>query len=212
MDWNKISTPFWLGEGQLKRYVEFLETWYAYIKTVLEWPLRQYDVDTADLFVVDLLAWERGVDRFKSEPEWLYRRRVKFAYQNALDAGTPQGLTAIWDRMGLGYLEIEERMTGRDWDVVNLTMSDQALADNPELIDTLLQSYARTCRRYEATTVAKIVFHFRVNSFGNTAEQLVAKIDFNPSAIVESDPLETHTFSDFTIAIETLAFADFEVA
>lgn len=176
MEWKKINPVFWLSSGNLNAYASFLDRWYQYAKTLLEWPAKQLDVDVADLFIVDLLAWERDIERFSGEPEWLYRRRVKFAYHNVKDAGSAQGFKRIWERMELGYINIEERIPGRDWDVVKLTVTDHALSQYPELINVILSHYAITCRRYELTTLAIDVATVRINHFEHVSQNILAKL------------------------------------
>ncbi|WP_241000450.1 phage tail protein, partial [Pseudomonas viridiflava] len=111
--------------------------------------LLQMDADTCHLTVLDLLAWQRDITRFKGEPEGLYRLRVKYAFINSVDAGSTAGLKRILERLGVGYVEIQERMPERDWDVVLLTLSDSQLSENPDLLRVLIRQYGRTCRRYD---------------------------------------------------------------
>ena len=176
MVFEKLNPVFWLSAGNLKAYTRFLNVWFAYVKNILDWPRRQFDADSADLFVVDLLAWESGIDRFDGEPEWLYRLRVKHASKNAKDAGSAAGFKAIWERMGLGYVDIEERIPARDWDIINLTVTDHALSQYPGLIDVILANYAITCRRYELTTIAIDDLKIRINHFGEESQNLTARI------------------------------------
>jgi hypothetical protein len=166
MAWENIKLIFWQGTGNLKAYAAFLNTWYGLVKSWLEFPLIQFDVDQAHIAIVDLWAWERKVIRFNTEPEWLYRRRVKHAYQNARDAGTTAGFKRIWARMELGHLEIAERLDGRDWDIVELTVTESTIAEHPELLDLIIINYGRTCRRYEWTTKTNL----KINTLGATIE------------------------------------------
>ena len=74
---------------------------------------------------------ERDVTRFTGEPEALFRLRVKFAFINSVDAGSTAGMKRIFERLGVGYVEIEERQPGRDWDVVLLKFSNAQLSSEP---------------------------------------------------------------------------------
>ena len=176
MDWEKIKPSFWMNTGNLKHTAAFLDSWFQYVLSLLEWPLRQFDAATAEMFVVNLLAWERDIDRFSGEPDWLYRRRVKYAEQNVKDAGSMAGFKRIWERMELGSLDIEERIPGRDWDIINLTVTEHALSQYPDLIKVILSNYAITCRRYELTSVAIDQIKVRFNYFENTSDYLVASL------------------------------------
>lgn len=176
MNFEKLSLVFWLNAGNLKQYATFLNTWYETVKGWLTFPASQFDIDTAHIDLVNLYAWQRDVQRFNSEPEWLYRSRVKHAYQNARDAGTVAGFKRIWARMGLGALEIEERIVGRDWDIVALKISDSVISDHPELLDIIIEKYGRTGRRYEWTTEIKVNLNIRSAAFGNTASHHTASL------------------------------------
>ena len=57
--------------------------------------------------------------------------------------------------MGVGYVEIDERLPDRDWDVVLLRLTDSQLSENPELLRILIQQYGRTCRRYDFITISR---------------------------------------------------------
>jgi len=138
--------------------------------------LLQMDADTCHLTVLDLLAWQRDISRFKDEPESLYRLRVKFAFINAVDAGSTAGLKRILQRLGVGYVEIDERMPDRDWDVVLLRLSDSQLSQNPELMRVLIQQYGRTCRRYDFVTITPVSLRIVAVDFNDDQQTLVASL------------------------------------
>ena len=154
MNWTDIKITFWMAAGNVKALVKTLNRWFTYARELLYWPVQQYNLDTAALFIIDMIAWERDIQRYNNEPEALYRARVKYAYQNARDAGTVAGFKAIWARCGLGEVEITERIDGEDWDIVQLWSDVQIMADNPELIRILIEKYGRTCRRYQIASKA----------------------------------------------------------
>lgn len=154
MDWQEIKLTFWMAKGNTIALVKTLNRWFTYIRDLLYWPVQQYDIETAALFIVDMIAWERDVQRYKNEPENLYRLRVKHAYQNALDAGTVAGFKAIWTRCGLGEVDIIERIDGEDWDIVLLSADATTISKNETLINLLIEKYGRTCRRYQLRTVS----------------------------------------------------------
>jgi hypothetical protein len=176
MQLEKIKLTFWQGLGNLKAYAAFLNIWFAQVKAWLLFPVNQFDVDQAHIAIVDLWAWERNIERFNSEPEWLYRRRVRHAYQNARDAGTVIGFKRIWERMELGFLELDERLEGRDWDIVELTVTESTIAEQPELLDIIIEKYGRTCRRYEWTTKTNLKMHLLTAFVEQETENITAKI------------------------------------
>jgi len=134
------------------------------------------DADTCHLTVLDLLAWQRDISRFKDETESLYRLRVKFAFINAVDAGSTAGLKRILQRLGVGYVEIDERMPERDWDVVLLRLSDSQLSQNPELLRVLIQQYGRTCRRYDFVTITPVSLRLVAADFNDDQQTLIASL------------------------------------
>jgi hypothetical protein len=172
----KLELPFWLGGPELTKLRLAAQAWWARVTEWLRWPLLQMDPATCHLTILDLLAWQRDISRFKGEPESLYRLRVKFAFINAVDAGSVAGMKRILVRLGVGYVEISERLDGRDWDVVLLRLSDSQLSQNPELLRVLVQQYGRTCRRYDFETVTPVSLHIALVDFNDDQQTLVATL------------------------------------
>ncbi|KAA8698236.1 MAG: phage tail protein [Pseudomonadales bacterium RIFCSPLOWO2_12_60_38] len=172
----KLNLPFWLDGPQLTKLKAASQAWWEKVEGWLQWPLLQMDADTCHLTVLDLLAWQRDISRFKDEPESLYRLRVKFAFINAVDAGSTAGLKRILQRLGVGYVEIDERMPDRDWDVVLLRLSDSQLSQNPELMRVLIQQYGRTCRRYDFVTITPVSLRIVAVDFNDDQQTLVASL------------------------------------
>ncbi|CRM57828.1 Phage tail protein (Tail_P2_I) [Pseudomonas sp. 37 R 15] len=172
----KLNLPFWLDGPQLAKLKAAAQSWWEKVEGWLQWPLLQMDADTCHLTVLDLLAWQRDISRFKDEPESLYRLRVKFAFINAVDAGSTAGLKRILQRLGVGYVEIDERMPGRDWDVVMLRLSDSQLSQNPELLRVLIQQYGRTCRRYDFVTLTPVSLRLVAADFNDDQQTLIASL------------------------------------
>ena len=172
----KLRLPFWLDGPHLAKLKSASQTWWEKVEGWLQWPLLQMDADTCHLTVLDLLAWQRDISRFKDEPESLYRLRVKFAFINAVDAGSTAGLKRILQRLGVGYVEIDERMPDRDWDVVLLRLSDSQLSQNPELMRVLIQQYGRTCRRYDFVTITPVSLRIVAVDFNDDQQTLVASL------------------------------------
>jgi hypothetical protein len=172
----KLNLPFWLDGPQLAKLKAAAQSWWEKVEGWLHWPLLQMDADTCHLTVLDLLAWQRDISRFKDEPETLYRLRVKFAFINAVDAGSTAGLKRILQRLGVGYVEIDERMPERDWDVVMLRLSDSQLSQNPELLRVLIQQYGRTCRRYDFVTITPVSLRLVAADFNDDQQTLIASL------------------------------------
>ncbi|EJN25089.1 phage tail protein [Pseudomonas sp. GM80] len=172
----KLNLKFWLAGTELTKLKDAAQSWWEKVEGWLRWPLMQMDADTCHLIVLDLLAWQRDITRFKGEPEALYRLRVKFAFINAVDAGSTAGMKRILVRLGVGYVEIEERMPDRDWDVVLLRFSDTQLSQNPELLRVLIQQYGRTCRRYDFVTITSVPMGIVLVDFNDDQQTLVASL------------------------------------
>ncbi|MBX9755734.1 MAG: phage tail protein [Pseudomonadaceae bacterium] len=172
----KLGLPFWLDGPELAKLKTAAQAWWTKVEGWLHWPLLQMDADTCHSTVLDLLAWQRDITRFKGEPEALYRLRVKYAFINAVDAGSTAGMKRILQRLGVGYIEIDERLPGRDWDVVLLRLSDSQLAQNPELLRVLIQQYGRTCRRYDFVTITPVALRVVAIDFNDDQQTLVASL------------------------------------
>jgi len=145
----KLKLPVWLTGPTVTQLTAFLQAWWALVESWLSEPIKQLDPHTCTPGVLDLIAAGRNVKRFGGEPIGLYRLRVEHAYANAVDGGSVAGLQRIFERLGIGYVEVLERQPGKDWDVIILQLSNEQLSGNQELLKLLLTKYGRTCRRYE---------------------------------------------------------------
>lgn len=172
----KLELPFWLSGTELTKLKAAAYTWWEKVEGWLRWPLLQMDAETCHITILDLLAWQRDITRFKGEPESLYRLRVKFAFINAVDAGSTAGMKRILQRLGVGYVEIEERHPDRDWDVVLLRLTNTQLANNQELLRVLIQQYGRTCRRYDFVTITPLPVGVVTVHFNDDQQTLVARL------------------------------------
>ena len=185
----KLSLPFWLDGPELAKLKAAAQSWWRKAEGWLNWPLLQLDAETCHLSVLDLLAWQRDIQRFHGEPERLYRLRVKYAFINAVDAGSTAGMVRIFQRLGVGYVEIEERMPGLDWDVVLLHLTDSQLSENPVLLRVLMQQYGRTCRRYEFVTITPVTLRLGVAHFNDDQQTLIAALDERTPRLVQINEL-----------------------
>jgi len=163
-----LKLPIWLNRGKARQLAEFLHTWWLQVETWVQMPLAQIDPDTCTLGLLNLLAWGRNIQRFAGEPESLYRLRVKHAFINAVDAGSVAGIKRIFERLGVGYVEVRERQPDKDWDVIILELSDAQLSQNGDLLKLLMQKYGRTCRRYEFDIITPVGLGISGHEFDHT--------------------------------------------
>ncbi|WGE29411.1 phage tail protein [Edwardsiella tarda] len=153
-----VRLPSWFNRGEIVRIKRALLAFWQQVHDYLHWPLRQTDPLTCDERILRLRAWQYDITRFNAEPLALFRRRVKFAFINARDAGSTAGFKKIFERLGIGYVEIHERNPGMDWDIVLLHITDSQLANNSELLSQIIRQYGRTCRRYRIQVIAPTTF------------------------------------------------------
>ncbi|MNZ06747.1 Phage tail protein [compost metagenome] len=172
----KLGLPFWLEGVELSKLKAAAQAWWERVEVWLRWPLLQLDAETCHPTILDLLAWQRDITRFKGEPESLYRLRVKHAFVNAVDAGSTAGMKRILLRLGVGYVEIEERQPDRDWDVVLLRLTNTQLAKNQDLLRVLISQYGRTCRRYDFVTITSLQVGLVAVHFNDDQQTLVARL------------------------------------
>jgi len=172
----EVNLSFWMSGPELTKLAKAAQNWFAKLMAWAIWPAQQMDPETCTETVLDLIAWQRDIDRFNGEPLLLYRKRVKYAYANAKDAGSVAGFKRIFMRLGVGYVKIEERLPGRDWDIISLNISDSQLAKNQDLLRVLLQHYGRTCRRYEWTIITPLTIQTRVETFDNDSQVICASV------------------------------------
>ena len=187
----KLKLPFWLEGVELTKLKNAAQSWWEKVEQWLNWPLLQIDAETCHMTVLDLLAWQRDIQRFQGEPETLYRLRVKYAFINAVEAGSTAGMIRIFQRLGIGYVEIQERLPDQDWDIVSLLLSDSQLSQNPVLLRVLIQQYGRTCRRYEFSTITPVSVGVCLVEFNDDQVTLSAVLDTSASRLVVINELAT---------------------
>jgi hypothetical protein len=163
----KLRLPFWSNQGNSIPLINAAQKYWDGVETSLLWPLTQTDPQTCTLTVLNFIAYQRDISRFDGEPLWLFRLRVKHAYANAMDAGSVAGIKRIFERLGIGYVEVDERTPDRDWDVIVLRVSDNQLSQNASLLRVLLEQYGRTCRRYEFDVISAVSIYSATIEFNN---------------------------------------------
>lgn len=162
MERDRIDLRFWQKGGRtLAKIATIADLWYDRISEYLSWLNSQIDAETAPLELLELLAWQRDIDRLPGEDEVLYRKRVKYALSNAKDAGSRAGLERIWKRLELGEIVQTERFDQENWDVIRLEINEYVFGKYIGLFDTLLLQYGRTCRRYQWATRAPVSLGMR---------------------------------------------------
>lgn len=167
--------PIWMNKGEVAKLAAAAYNWFCKLRDWALWPVQQLDPETCGEKVLDLIAWQRDIDRFEGEPLNIYRLRVKYAYANARDAGSVYGFKQIFQRLGIGYVEIEERIPGQDWDVVAIRLSDNQLSDNEALLTKLIRHYGRTCRRYGWKILETLPVEVQVAEFSNDSITEIAE-------------------------------------
>jgi len=148
MELPEFKLPVWMNKGEVKKLADTAYKWFSKIGNWGLWPLRQLDPMECSEGVLNLLAWQRDVERFHGEPVGLFRLRVKYAYRNALDAGSVAGLKKIFERLGVGPVDVRERIDGLDWDVIRVHLTTEQMNSTGAFAPGIISYYRRTCRRY----------------------------------------------------------------
>lgn len=144
-----MALPSWMNKGEPGKLLAVMRRFWAEVYNWITWPLAQLDPLTCSESILNLMAYDRDISRFDGEPLSLFRKRVAYAFVNAADAGSVEGFINIFDRLGIGYVELMERQPGIDWDVILVRVSDSQIADNTQLMIQIIRQYGRTCRRYQ---------------------------------------------------------------
>lgn len=170
-----IKNKFWLAGNENSKLRALAQRWWELVESWLMWPLSQFDAETCTRPVLDLLAWQRDIERGKDEPMRQYRLRVKYACVNAQDAGSSAGFVRIFERLELGAVIVKERNAGMDWDIVLLEMNDSQIAQNGPLLDFIIRQYGRTCRRYQFQVITPMHHSSFLTDFNNDWRTYIAQ-------------------------------------
>ena len=146
---KSLKLPSWMNWGEPAKLLKAAVKFWTGIVAWVTWPLQQFDPLTCAEPLLNLLAYDRDIARFNGEPLSLFRKRVAYAFVNAQDAGSVSGFIAIFERLGIGYVELLERQAGIDWDVIIVRVTDSQIAGNSDLLLEIIKKYGRTCRRYQ---------------------------------------------------------------
>ncbi|GAA0463065.1 hypothetical protein MT389_00310 [Aeromonas salmonicida] len=129
----------------------------AFWQSIRRWlltPLAEQDPLTCTPALLELIAWERDITRFKGEPLDLFRKRVKFAFINARAAGGTAGFVDIFGRFDITLRAQMERIDGMEWDIILLLLDEHSDQLTERLAHELVKQYRRTCRRYDVGVTA----------------------------------------------------------
>ncbi len=178
----KIVLPWWQDGETIpdeKKEPYFLTQGVkAFWKRVYGWmtfPLNQLDALTCSETLLDLMAWDRDITRFEGEPLSLYRKRVKYARINAEDAGSVVGFKRIFERLGIGIVAFKEREDPEQWDVCTIELTDGDISQNSRLVQTLIEQYGRTCRRYRFQVTFQTTVTMGSGAFAHSFSLFVAE-------------------------------------
>lgn len=178
---DRYPLPVWEREGPNNKSLKgAFCTWWDKAEGWIKTPLNQMDAETCSGALLKYHAFQKDVTRFTDEPGELFRKRVKYAEQNAMDAGSKAGFIQIFERLGIGYLEMVERFDEENWDVISLRLSDGQIASNIDLLSYIIQQYGRTCRRYELTVLTPVNINIGVVEVGHSWSLDVAKQVIEP--------------------------------
>ena len=89
-----------MGRGELAKFARAMRNYWEHVRAAFEMPLQQHDPLTAPMALVNILAWQREIERLGQEPEELFRIRVAHAYGFARDAGTIAGWEDMFAKLG----------------------------------------------------------------------------------------------------------------
>lgn len=178
---DRYALPVWMRKGEKVKAVKAaFDAWWDTVEGWIKTPLNQMNAETCSGVLLKYHAYQKDVTRFTDEPEDLFRKRVEYAEQNAMEAGSKAGFIQIFERLGIGYLELLEREDEENWDVVSLRLSDSQIAGNVDLLSYIIQQYGRTCRRYELTVLTPIEMTLGVFEVGHSWSLDVAKQVIEP--------------------------------
>ena len=145
----KINLQFWQSGPFAAALAAVLEAAYDRIVSSLANVGLAADPERCSMELLELLAWQRGIDRFAGEDDALFRRRVKYAWLNSRDAGSASGFARIWERLCLGNVAQAERPdNAANRDVILIQVDYAVFSRYAGLWDELIRLYGRTCRRY----------------------------------------------------------------
>ena len=179
-----INLPVWMNKGEPLTLAHASKTWWSRVYQWLTFPLAQIDVDTCDEQLLDLLAYQRDINRFPGESLHLYRLRVKHAFINSQDAGSLAGFERIFKRLDIGKIQQLERQLQYDWDVIVIRINDEQLSRDNDLMMRLVRQYGRTCRRYFFDVLNHNITYTHSGYFECITNYDRAKLKITPTEVI----------------------------
>ncbi|MEE2023595.1 phage tail protein [Alkalimonas mucilaginosa] len=179
IDWSLLTKmPVWLARqgselNKLRRAA--VKFWQRFVD-LMEFPAKQLDPMTAELELVHLLAWEREISQLATETEAMYRTRVKYALPFAKGAGSKVGWLSMFEKLGIPWITINERVSDVDWDVVDLQLLDNSFGNQQALLELICRQYGRTTRRYQFTTIAQMHITMPLTTFASNNDLAIAAL------------------------------------
>lgn len=157
MTHERIRLRFWQSGERLTQISNLLDEWFDRMQASFKKVAFDTDPETCSYSLAVLTGRARGIERLPGEPEPLFRRRVKYALSNALNAGSAAGFEVIFRNLGLGSIEQEERRVDADWDIIFITVDESVFALMPEaLFGEIVRLHGLTCRRYALDARAEL--------------------------------------------------------
>lgn len=201
INWQALTKmPYWLARpaSELDKLRQAAVIYWQRVADMMAWPAKQLDPMTAELELVNLLAWERDITQIPNETELMYRTRVKYALPFAKGAGSKSGWLDMFEKLGMPWITLDERISKVDWDVVSLQLLDADLGERQNLISALCRQYGRTTRRYEYVTIAKQTVAAPPKNFDGDGEFTIAKLNTNLLPTNRFMTMDSH--AEFTVA------------
>lgn len=151
-----IKLPIWLNKNAVAALATAsAEYWQSLLDELQQWPEKlRLDSDNPAAELIDVIAAGRNVQRIKNEPLNIYHARVKHAIANAKDAGGNAGIQRVFERMGFSLVQVKERIEGHEWDMVEISLLADEYNPQQQLVNELIRTYGRTCRRYFTNVIA----------------------------------------------------------
>jgi len=196
---GNIELPSWLSGIDATALANACRKFWQTIEGYLLWWLDQLKTDDAGITVLDCLAWERGINRLENEDIELYRLRVKHAVANSEDAGSTIGLKRIFSRLGLGNIDVNERLENLDWDEIEVEVFADVYLQSSALMSELIKQYGLTCRRYYITVNLGV----NAEQYKLGSVQIMAEIEGQPYVpIIEDMSTIKHRLSTVQLITE----------
>ncbi|MEL0621793.1 hypothetical protein V6238_01690 [Marinomonas arenicola] len=192
---DRFSLPVWIREGaEVKKLASAFGEYWDKVEGWVKTPLNQLDAENCHVYVLKLMAYQRDIDRFANEPDDIFRKRVKFAVKNAIDAGSQEGFKSIFERFDVPLYGQIEREDGVDWDVITLWLADSTITQNPELGQYIIRQYGRTCRRY-AFLIVDGLEGLEVGARATTLDKQLNVLEQRPDWVFEDETDSLQSFA-----------------